>query len=88
MRPVLIAGLQGPLDQQGPESGAVDEQVCFQHLSVFEGYAGDKAVLGSLDDLDDLALDPLDPAPFTDLAQIPGEEAGVEMIGAEQAVRG
>ena len=45
----------------------------------------DEAVLGPLDHLDDLALDPLDPAFGADLAQILAVQDGVEMIGGVKA---
>ena len=62
MRPVLVAGLERPFDQQAAKAGAVDEQVGRQAAAAVQRDAVDEAVLRSLDDLDDLALYPLDAA--------------------------
>jgi hypothetical protein len=83
--PVLEAGLQRPLDQQGAEARAVDEQVGLQHLAAVGGDRLDEAVLAAQGDVDHLALAPDHAALLGVVAQVAGIEAGVEMEGVFQA---
>ena len=87
VRPVFIAGLERPLDQQAAKAGTVDEQVRLQHAPVLQRHALDKAVVRPLGHIDDLALDPLHAASLTDLAEVAAVKDGIEMIGGEQAVQ-
>ena len=66
--PVLVAGLQGLLDQQAAEARAVDEQVAFDELAVFQ-HSGDEACFGILPDVTDLPLDALEAVALGEVAQ-------------------
>ena len=47
MGPVLVAGMQGLLDQQSAETRTVDEQICLQPFAALQRYAGNESVLGA-----------------------------------------
>jgi hypothetical protein len=86
--PVLVAGLEGALDQQAAKARAVDEQIALDTLAAREGDRFDEAVLGPLGDRGDLALDPPHPAALGIGAQEFGVEAGVEVEGVKELVEG
>ena len=79
--PVLVAGLEGLLDEQPAKAGAVDEQVTFDGLARIQHQRFDEAALAVLLDLADLALDASHAELLGELAQEFGVHAGVEMIG-------
>ncbi|MNV33775.1 hypothetical protein D3C71_1251560 [compost metagenome] len=79
--PVFIAGMQGLLGQQAAEAGAVDEQIAFDDLSVFQHQCRHGAVMGMLPDLADFAFHPAQPVGFGFAAQEFRVEPGVEVIG-------
>ncbi len=81
MAPVFIAGVQGLLDQQAAKTGAVDEQVALDHLPVFQHQRLDKATVGMLAHLLDLALDAGGAIALRVGAQEARIQAGIQMVG-------
>jgi hypothetical protein len=81
LAPVFIAGVQGLLDQQAPETRAVDEQVAGHGRAAVQRDRLDEAVLAAQVDLDDLGVDASHAVLLGDLAHQPGEQAGVEVQG-------
>ena len=79
--PVLVAGLQGLLDQQAAEARAVDEQVAFDELAVFQHKCGDEACFGMLADVTDLALDAPEAVALGEAAQEARVQTRVELVG-------
>ena len=81
VRPVLESGVQGPLDQQSAESGAVDEQLALDGGAGIEPDGADVALTLTQLDVDDAALDPLHAPRLAVAAQVAGVERGIEMEG-------
>jgi hypothetical protein len=81
VRPVLVAGLQGLLDQQPAEARAVDEQFAIDALAAFQRHRFDEAVVGALVHLADLAFDALHAALLRQFAQEARVQGGVEVVG-------
>ncbi len=81
MRPVLEAGLQRVLDQQGAKPGTIDKQVGRDHRAAFKPHAFDKAALAVLRDGDNLAFGAHDALRLGAASQEARIEDGVEMIG-------
>ncbi len=82
--PIDIARLQRILDQQAAETGAVDEQVAGDSLSLVEMHRCHKARFRILGNMGDLALDAFDTAGLGIGPQVAGIEAGIEVIGVGQ----
>ena len=81
MGPVLIAGLQGLLDQQSAKPGAVDEEVALDLLAIVEHERADEAGLALLAHLIDPALHAADAELLGHGAQEFRIQPGIEMIG-------
>ena len=81
MIPIFVADAERVADEQSTHSRAVDEQVAVDLAPVVEANALDESALRVLDHVDDLALDPFDPARFAFGAHEAREERRIEMIG-------
>ena len=85
--PVLIAGLQRPLDQEPAKARAVDVESAAHFAAVLEFQGPDIAGLAIQGHIRDLAFYPRDAEAFGVPAQIGGVEPGVEMEGVVQAAQ-
>jgi hypothetical protein len=81
VRPVVIARLERPFDQQAAKARAIDEQLRFDPAPVDERDRFDKAGLAMQRHVGDPAFHPRDARRFGPLAQERGIEPGVEVIG-------
>src|SRR5690606_23166121 len=79
--PVDEAGLEGLLDQQAAETGAVDEQVALHHLAVLEHQGLDETVLRILAHLAALALAAIQAAALALAAHERRVQRRVEVVG-------
>ncbi len=86
MGPVVKACLQGLLNQQGSESGAVDKQIAFDHTSVIQQQMVDKACRRYQRHFGDFAFNTRYTAGLCHGAQVTTICRGVEMIGVIQLV--
>ena len=79
--PVVVAGLEGLLDQQPAEARAVDEQLAGDAFAVVQRDRVDETALGILLDADHLAFGAHNAARLGVAAQEARVEAGVEVVG-------
>ncbi len=82
--PVLVAGLQGLLDQQAPKARAVDEEVALDHLAAFQRHRAHEAVGLAQRGRQDLALGADHAQALGVGAQMASVEGGVELEGVGQ----
>jgi hypothetical protein len=68
----MVSGVQGLLDEQPAEPGAVHEEVASDLAAIGELQRLDVAVLAALLHFDDAAFGSLHAAGFRHLAQVPG----------------
>ena len=81
MCPVVVAAVQGLLDEQAAKAGAIDVQVRGHATPVFESQRFDEAVGGAQRDVDHLAIDAGHAAGLGILSQVGRVQPGVEVIG-------
>src|SRR6185437_9509411 len=81
MRPVLVAGVQGLLDQQPAETGAIEEQVALDAFAAFQYHRLDETVVAAQLHIDDRAFGTTHPQILRITTQQPPVQARVEMVG-------
>ena len=88
MGPVVKACLQGLLNQQGFESGAVDKQIALDHTSVIQQQMVDKACRRCQCHCGDFTFDARYTAGLCHGAEVTTVRRSVEMIGVIELVLG
>lgn len=73
--------MQGLLDQEAANAGAVEEEVAGDGLAALHHHRLDKTVLAAQAHIDDLAFDAAHAAPLAQAPQIARIERRVEVIG-------
>ena len=81
VRPILVAGVQGLLDEQALHARAVDEKITFDAAAIAQHDGADESIRLALLHGDDFAFNAFDALSLGQLAQESGIQSGVEVVG-------
>ena len=87
MRPIFKTGMQGLLDEQATQAGAVDKQITFDALTAVQLHGLDEAVARPLVHLHDAPFGALRATRLGVAAQEAGIQASVEVKGVDDVAQ-